>query len=94
MAKKKSRKKKEEPKFTCNCIELVNQKLEEVGSNTVLLSDVYRNLETFEVTSIRVKLQVQKRDSRSRNPLSFIKPSYCPICGKKYDADSETKPEA
>jgi hypothetical protein len=76
--KKKTRSK------TCDCLVKMNAALEKKGSNTRLVSSMTINFSTGKATCYPV-LAVEKADSKKRGKLETIIPSYCPMCGKKYE---------
>lgn len=69
---------------SCGCIENINKSLEEMGSNTRLCADNFINLKTGKFSKAKVRLFVEKDNSRKREPLKRIIPIYCPFCGQKY----------
>jgi len=77
-----AKKKRAKPK-NCNCVAEVNKSLEKEGSNSRLISSLIFNLTTGEA-EVRVKLAMEKADSKKRERIKPLLPNYCPICGKKY----------
>lgn len=69
---------------SCNCLENINISLEEIGSNTRLTCDNFINMKTGKFTKSKVRLMVEKENTRKREPLKRIIPLYCPFCGQAY----------
>lgn len=77
--KKKSAKEK-----TCKCVENVNIELAKIGSNTRVSMNHIINFNTGKTRST-VMLATEKEDTKKREALKPIIPTYCPFCGKKYN---------
>ena len=66
----------------CNCIDEVNDKLKEAGTNTAI--DVPFVLSGNNVSASRPVVATRKIDSKQRGKAQKVFCSYCPFCGEKY----------
>lgn len=69
----------------CDCVAKVNANFEKQGINTRVDSVDLCNVKTGEPTGSIARIAVYKANKRDRRPLSFVRPIYCPFCGKKFD---------
>ncbi len=73
----------------CDCIEVVDKKLLEAGSNTALdipmiLTHNPNTINTNTIKANRVSIKTKKIDSKKRKKAQTVFSSYCPFCGNQY----------
>lgn len=68
----------------CDCIEIVNQKLKEANTNTVLDVPFSISKSTGDVQSGRTTVATCKADSKIRKKAQKVFCTFCPFCGDKY----------
>lgn len=71
----------------CNCHLLVDQQLEEKGSNTRL--DIPLVFHQGQVSTHIVSITTCKRDIKKREKPIKVFATYCPFCGEKYPKNKE-----
>lgn len=68
----------------CDCIDLIDKKLEEAGENTII--DVPIAFGPEGISAIRRPIiATKKRDAGKRQKPKRMFASYCPFCGEKID---------
>lgn len=68
----------------CDCIELINDKLEEANTNTVLDIPMTLSMSSDDIKADRTTVTTRKKDSMARKKAQKVFASYCPFCGDKY----------
>jgi hypothetical protein len=71
----------------CKCIEHVNKKLAEMGTNTQLDTPISINFEK-PALDVKVQLKVKKIGTAKKGPIP-VEGVYCPFCGERYDQDPQ-----
>ena len=66
----------------CNCIDEVQKKLLESGSNTML--DIPMSFSPSGITANRVTISTCKREDKKRGKPKRVFGAYCPFCGLPY----------
>jgi len=69
----------------CNCVETVNEKLNEKNLNTKIKVPLLLD-SSMNCTGVKVQIVTEKADSGVRKKAVPVFSSFCPFCGEAYSA--------
>lgn len=69
--------------MNCNCVEVMNEKLEARKLNTVIDVPLRLNIDMSDAPA-RTMVVTAKKDRNIRKKPTSVFASYCPFCGSKY----------
>jgi hypothetical protein len=71
----------------CDCLQQINQALDEQGSNTVVGDSLIFSRTTGKERV--VEIATYKRDPKNREKKRGMIPTFCPFCGRRYVSETD-----